>query len=79
MPKGQNTASQCHQPGITGTVQWAPPTESFPNNTKPWIKARALTPLREENYHVSWPERPSGPLSCAELLTQVLEWAAGGP
>lgn len=61
MPKGQNTASLCHQPGITSTVQWALPTEPFPNDTKPWAQGQGPHTLHEENYRVSRPERPYGP------------------
>lgn len=39
------------------------------------LKAGALTPLGEEHYCDSRLERPYGPLSCVELLTQVLKQA----
>lgn len=58
----------CHQPGIAG-VQQAFPTGPWPNNTGLGLKARALSPLYEENYCIRRPERPNRPLSCAELLT----------
>lgn len=43
------------------------------------LKVKALNPLHEENYLVSRLEKLYGPLSYAGLLTQVLEWGAGGP
>lgn len=79
-PKGRiQPAGLCHQPGIPGTVQWALPTEPFPNDTKPWAQGQGPHTLREDNHRVSRPERPYGPLSSAELLAQIPEWAAGGP
>lgn len=71
-------SSLCHQPGITDMVQWALPTEPFPNTT-PWAPGQGPHTLHEEDYRVSRLERPYGPLSSAELLAPTPEWAAGGP
>lgn len=70
---------QCHRPGtlvlcsgqsLQGLVQTTPSVG---------LKVKALNPLHEENYLVSRLEKLYGPLSYAGLLTQVLEWGAGGP
>lgn len=79
MPKGQNTASLCHQPGITGTPYGAfsnlhqalgsRPGPSQPSMKRTIESAGLEGPMDHCPVHSSWPRFQNGQLEAQEALT----------